>query len=331
MTSTGSAPRLASTDRIELLDLAPDTDTLLADVLAGLAQQPRTLPCKYFYDARGAALFEQICELPEYYPTRTEIAILQDNLPAIATAIGPGCAVIEPGSGSGIKTRLLLEALQAPAAYVPIDVARQQLLNYADDLAATYPDLELLPVCADFTMAFELPAAVRSNPQRLIYFPGSTIGNFKPQAAMALLQRWRTLLGNGGSLLIGVDLKKDPAVIEAAYNDAQGITAAFNLNLLHRLNRQLGANFQVDQFLHHADYDPASGAVRMWLTSQQQQRVEIDSQSIDFAAGEAICTEHSHKYDPDGFTAMAADAGWEKTAQWTDAEQLFSVMLFKTC
>ncbi|MDX1497919.1 MAG: L-histidine N(alpha)-methyltransferase, partial [Salinisphaeraceae bacterium] len=316
--STSSALCEKPTGDIELLDLAPDTDTMLADVLEGLSQTPKSLPCKYFYDARGAQLFEQICELPEYYPTRTEIRILGNKLVDIAAAIGPGYGVIEPGSGSGIKTRLLLDALVEPTAYAPIDVASKQLLDYANDLTDSYPDIELRPICADFTQSLQLPPELAENPKRLLYFPGSTIGNFSPAAAQELLAGWRHLLGTQGKLLIGVDLKKDPTIIEAAYNDSQGITAAFNLNLMQHLNRALGTDFDLNQFKHRADYEPRSGALRMWLVSQCVQSVTIGDRLFDFKKGEAICTEHSYKYALEDFAALASTAGWSRQQSWVD-------------
>lgn len=325
MPSASNARRKPAPPEIELLDLAPDTDKLLADVLAGLLAEHKTLPSKYFYDTRGAQLFEQICELDEYYPTRTELGILQDNLRAIAVQIGPDAAVIEPGSGSGTKTRLLLDALDAPAAYVPIDVAREQLIDYADELAVDFPALTLLPVCADFTQAIELPQPIQAQANKLIYFPGSTIGNFPPAKAIELLRGWREMLGDEGQLLIGVDLKKDRSILEAAYNDSQGVTAAFNLNLLEHINRELGADFDPDQFEHFADYNPTSGAIRMWLISKVAQRVAINQTTIDFEMDEAICTEHSYKYSCAEFTALAAQAGWQSRASWLDVDELFSV------
>ncbi len=329
--SFSSALRKQQLADIDLLDLEPDTDTLLADVIAGLSATPKTLPCKYFYDARGAKLFEQICELEEYYPTRTELGILQDNLEDIAKRVGPDCAVIEPGSGSGIKTRLLLEHLHDPVAYMPIDVARDQLLDYAAQLAVDFPAMDILPVCADFTQALQLPEPNRETQNRMIYFPGSTIGNFKPEEARQLLKGWRQLLGDSGSLLIGVDLKKDPAILEAAYNDQKGITADFNLNLLKRLNRELQADFNLGQFRHHADYDEATGAIRMWLVSKEKQQVNINgSEHFDFETDEAICTEHSHKYSPDDFITLAAQAGWQTEQMWTDENRLFSLWYLQT-
>ena len=317
---------------INLLDLEPDTDTLLKDVMEGLSKAQKTLPCKYFYDERGAKLFEQICDLPEYYPTRTEIGILRDNITEIAQGIGPNCAVIEPGSGSGIKTRLLLEHLENPSAYIPIDVSKEQLLDYSNTLNADYPELEVLPVCADFTQQLQLPTPNGNVENKLIYFPGSTIGNFNPEEAKALLSGWRELLGNQGSLLIGVDLKKDKATLEAAYNDSQGITADFNLNLLKRINQELDADFDIELFSHEADYDETTGAIRMWLISETAQSIAInDDAEYQFQPNETICTEHSHKYSIEDFERLAAETGWQKTQLWTDPKQLFSIWHLQSC
>lgn len=314
---------------VALIDLKPPADTMRAQVLAGLSADQKTLPSQYFYDQTGAALFEQICELDEYYPTRTELSILRAHLPAMVAAIGPDAAVIEPGSGSGLKTRLLLEALTTPRAYMPIDVAREQLLGYTRQLAEEFPELCLCPVCADFTAEFPLPATVAASPTPLLYFPGSTIGNFPRPQAQALLRRWRRSLGPRGRLLIGVDLKKPAALLKAAYDDAQGLTAAFNRNILAHINQRLGADFDPPSFAHRATYDEASGYVQMWLVSRRAQQVRLDADTvIDFAEGEAILTEYSCKYAPADFVALAATAGWSAQGLWTDPRRWFSVQLF---
>ena len=316
--------------QVELLDLEPATDTLLADVLAGLSAEHKTLPSKYFYDTHGAELFEKICDLEEYYPTRTELKILQDNLSEITTYVGAAATVIEPGSGSGIKTRLLLEALTDAAAYVPIDVARDQLIDYAEMLALDFPNLDVLPVCADFTQNNPLPAGAQASANPLIYFPGSTIGNFPPEDAIALLKRWRAMLGENGSLLIGVDLRKDRTVLEAAYDDSQGVTADFNRNLLTRLNRELDADFNLENFQHYANYDRVTGAVRMWLISQCQQQVHINDSHFNFNVDEAICTEYSYKYSLTEFAELVGQAGWRSEKHWTDSDELFSLWYLTT-
>jgi dimethylhistidine N-methyltransferase len=307
-----------------LLPVSPTQD-FLRDVLAGLARPDRRLPCKYFYDERGSRLFEQICELPEYYPTRCELAILQDHGAAIADRLGPGCVLVEYGSGSGRKTCLLLDHLAGPAAYVPVDISRDYLLAWARRLVRDYPHIDVVPLCADFTRPFRLPTSLLPPARRVVYFSGSTIGNFGPVEAQALLRQIARLAGRGGGLLIGVDLKKDPAVLERAYDDAQGVTAAFNLNLLARINRELGADFVLDRFRHLAFWDEPHGRIEMHLLSMEAQTVHLAGQTFDLAAGETICTEYSHKYDLDDFARLAASAGLQVRDVWTDENGLFSV------
>jgi dimethylhistidine N-methyltransferase len=296
--------------------------------LRGLALHPKRLPCKYFYDAAGSRLFDRICELPEYYPTRTELAILQADAPAMAKRLGPDCLVIEYGSGSGTKTRLLLDALARPAAYLPVDIARDHLEQSAAALAAESPNLQIMPVCADFTKPFALPAGVPAGRRRAVYFPGSTIGNFGPAAARRLLARMARMAGRGGAVLIGVDLKKDPCVLEAAYNDAAGVTAAFNLNLLTRINRELGGTFHPSKFCHHALYGPTRGRVEMHLVSRCRQTVRVAGTDFAFEDGESILTECSYKYTVRGFQALAAAAGLRARQAWTDPQHWFSVQYF---
>ncbi len=308
-----------------LAPLAPPAREFLRDVLAGLARPERRLPCKYFYDERGSRLFEQICDLPEYYPTRCELAILHHHGPRIAERLGAGCILVEYGSGSGRKTRLLLDHLSRPAAYVPVDISRDFLLATARRLADDYPHVPIVPLCADFTRPFRLPASLPSSARRVVYFSGSTIGNFGPTEAQALLRQITDLVGPGGGLLIGVDLKKDRAILEPAYDDAQGITAAFNLNLLARINRELGADFVLDRFRHHAFYDEAHGRVEMHLVSLEAQTVHLAAHAFHLAAGETICTEYSHKYDQRDFARLAESAGLTVREVWTDADGLFSV------
>ncbi len=296
-----------------------------ADVLRGLRRPHKRLPCKYFYDEAGSHLFDRICELPEYYPTRTELAILGRHAPAMAGRLGPGCAVIEYGSGSGNKTRRLLDALERPAAYLPVDLAREHLTASARALAAAYPGLAVRPVCADFTRPFALPQDLPAAARRVVYFPGSTIGNFGPRAARRLLHGMARLVGPAGAALIGVDLKKDPRVLEAAYDDAAGVTAAFNRNLLVRINRELGGDFRPERFDHHALYDPTYGRVEMHLISRRRQVVKVAGERVEFAEGEAIRTECSYKYTVRGFQALAAEAGLRAQQVWTDAGRQFSV------
>ncbi|MEQ9410066.1 MAG: L-histidine N(alpha)-methyltransferase [Fuerstiella sp.] len=305
-----------------------DNEQFRQDVVEGLQQQHRTLPCKYFYDYRGSQLFEQICELDEYYPTRTELAIMERFAPEMGDQIGPGVMLIEFGSGSSTKTRLLLDHLTDPIAYVPVDVSGQHLRDSAAEVARDYPQIDVLPVCADFTQKFALPTAGRRETHDAVYFPGSTIGNFRPVQAAGLLRHIASLCGTGGGLLIGIDLQKDPDVLTRAYNDRQGVTAQFNLNLLHRINRELEADFNVEQFRHIAVYNETHGRIEMYLESLCPQTVVLDDRSFSFDAGERICTEYSHKYTIDGFAAVAAEADLSLHRQWTDKNDYFAVLHF---
>lgn len=295
------------------------------DVLAGLAAQPKWLPCKYFYDRRGSELFERICELEEYYPTRTELGIMETSVREMAEALGPGVALVEYGSGSSTKTRILLEALDDPVAYVPVDISRDPLVDSANSLDRRHPDLEVLPVCADFTEAITLPEPRRRARRRVVYFPGSTIGNFDPVEVVAFLSRIRSLVGPGGGLLIGVDLRKDAAILEAAYDDREGVTAAFNKNLLVRLNRELGADFELDHFEHRAVVNEELGRVEMHLVSTVVQTAAVGAESFRFEAGESIHTENSHKFTLEGFAGLAEQAGLAVRRVWTDPGERFSV------
>lgn len=311
-----------------LLNLQPDAAVFLADVLAGLTARPKTLPCKYFYDERGSRLFDAICELPEYYLTRTEDWVIKRYAREMADQIGPGVMLVEYGSGSSTKTRALLDALDDPVAYVPVDISREHLRATAEALSRAYPEIEILPVCADFTQPFRLPTPRRPPTHAAVFFPGSTIGNFQASAVRAMLRHLATMCGAGGGLLIGIDLQKDAGAIEAAYNDARGVTAEFNLNLLRRINRELDADFQLEAFRHRAVYDPALGRIEMSLVSAAEQTVSIAGRRITLARDEAIVTEHSHKYTVPGFAALAADAGLTLRRTWTDARQQFAVLHF---
>jgi dimethylhistidine N-methyltransferase len=306
-------------------DPGPDTERFRAEVLGGLRQPQKRIPCKYFYDARGSALFEQICELDEYYPTRTELEITASHAGEMAECLGSRCLLIEYGSGSSLKTRLLLDRLKAPMGYVPIDISPDALAQSALALERAYPDLAVLPICADYTAPFELPDEVREVSRREVYFPGSTIGNFTPREARGFLETIAGLVEPAGGLLIGVDLKKDAAVLEAAYDDRQGVTAAFNLNLLERINRELGANFEIDDFRHRAFYNAAEGRIEMHLVSEHEQTVKIDGVEIEFETGESIHTENCYKYAIEEFHALAEAAGLDAERIWTDAAELFSV------
>ena len=311
-----------------LIDFEPATETFREDIVAGLNSDPRTLPCKYFYDERGSRLFDEICKLDEYYLTRSEISIMNKYAPEMADQIGPGAMLVEYGSGSSIKTRLLLEHLQDPVAYVPVDISRDHLLRTANDLSLAYPHIEVLPVCADFTAEFDLPISQRVQTHNAVYFPGSTIGNFQPRSARAMLARIAPLCGTGGGLLIGIDLQKDADIIESAYNDAKGVTAEFNLNLLSRINRELDGKFNVDQFEHQAIYNDEMGRVEIYLVSRFDQAVTVGDESFEFTDGETICTEYSHKYTIDGFAELAAEVGLTLHRHWTDDRQLFAVLHF---
>lgn len=318
MSTTASA-------RVQPVDFEPSEEGFLQDVLDGLGQTPKTLPCKYFYDERGSRLFDAICELDEYYLTRTEIAIMRDNGRAMGRAIGPGCCLVEFGSGSSVKTRLLLDHLDDAVACILIDISRDHLMGSAAELAEQYPELQVIPVCADFASDFELPRPRRAASHRAVYFPGSTIGNFKPGDAEQLLRRIARIVGRGGGLLIGADLKKDRETLERAYNDRAGVTAAFNLNLLRRINRELGADFDLDAFHHLAKYNAERGRIESHLVSRRTQTVWLNGSAIRFERGETIHTESSHKYSLDDFRALADAAGFDVRDVWTDERDFFSV------
>ena len=292
-------------------------------LLAGLKRQPKSLPCKFFYDEAGSILFDRICELPEYYPTRTELGLLERHAADFADLIGPDAELVEFGAGAGRKVRLLLDALERPRGYMPIDISGDYLQGVAAKLAEDYPNLRVRPVVADYTKPFALPAKAEGA-RRVGFFPGSTIGNFPRADAVAFLRMAAEKLAGGG-LLIGVDLVKDPARLHAAYNDSAGVTAAFNKNVLARANAELGADFDLDAFAHHAFYDPRAQRIEMHLVSLTRQRVHLLGQTVAFAEGETTHTEDSHKYTLDGFRALASEAGFAPRAAWTDAERLFSL------
>jgi dimethylhistidine N-methyltransferase len=313
-----------------LSDLEPTREEFRAAVRAGLAAPRKSLPCKFFYDAEGSALFERICELPEYYPTRTECRILQDHAQEIASLVGPEIRLVEFGSGAGTKIRLLLAALNRPAAYVPVDISRDHLLAAAASLAGDFPALRIAPVCADYTKPFALPALPGRIPKANVgFFPGSTIGNFTRDEAVAFLTRARRLLGAPSWMIVGADLVKDPRVLEAAYDDAAGVTAAFNLNLLHRINRELGADFHVGNFAHRAVWNAELSRMEMYLVSLHAQSVCLEGEIFHFDAGETIHTENSCKYTIETFRDLAREAGYESVAAWTDGDDLFSVHMLK--
>jgi L-histidine N-alpha-methyltransferase len=308
---------------------AAQAGALRADALAGLAASPKTLPCKWLYDAEGCRLFEAITQLPEYYPTRTEVQILRESGRDVADAIGPGAAVIEFGPGDGSKAVQLLGALQAPAAYLPVDIAVEWLDAVAERVSAAFPGLRVRPVVADFTMPFDLAGRAAGSATHLGFFPGSTIGNFEPPEAVAFLRRARASLRPGARMLVGADLVKEVAILEAAYDDAAGLTAAFNLNLLARLNREAGANFDLAAFRHEARWNPRLERIEMHLVARHAQKVLVAGHRFRIAAGESLHTESSHKYRPDRFRALAEAAGWRPVRMWTDPQHLFSVWLLE--
>lgn len=303
-------------------------EQFLADVVEGLTRDPKSVPSKYFYDRRGSELFERICELDEYYLTRTELSILSRHGRDMADAIGPGCLLIEPGSGSARKVRLLLKHLRDPVGYVPVDISTEHLSRWAARLGEDFPGLYIEPVAGDFCADFHVPR-VPGVKRRVVFFPGSTIGNFTPSEATAWLGRMARLTGSGGGLLIGVDLKKDARILEAAYNDSRGVTRDFNMNLLVRLRRELGADVEPDRFEHHAFYNDAEGRIEMHLVSSERQTIRLDHTEVELERGETIHTENSYKFDLDQFRFMAAAAGWRRCAYWTDDERLFSVQYFE--
>ncbi|MFL2547257.1 MAG: L-histidine N(alpha)-methyltransferase [Candidatus Rariloculaceae bacterium] len=300
-------------------------DDLVDDVIAGLSAKQKSISPRYFYDQAGSELFDRIRDLPEYYLTRTEQRIMEENLPEIAELIGARASVIEFGSGSSAKIRALLDHLQDPAAYVPVDVSGDYLLEMADELASDYPGLTVRPVAADFTRPFDLPKFDSTPEKNVVFCPGSTIGNLEGDEALKLLGVMRAAAKPGGALLIGVDLVKDTEIILAAYNDSQGLTAEFNLNVLGHLNGLLGANFELEHFRHEAVYDASECRIEMRLVSTRRQTVTLAGTQIEFDADEFIITEYSHKYSREAFSTMAVDAGFSPSRIWTDPDELFSV------
>jgi dimethylhistidine N-methyltransferase len=318
------------TKTLPLLDQHPETDSFREAVHAGLQREQKEIPSKFLYDARGSALFDAICELDEYYPTRTEMRIMRAHGAAMAEAVGPRARLLEYGSGSSLKTRILLDHLDDPALYVPIDISREHLAEAAQDLAEAYPDVPVQPVCADYTQDMDLPEPPMPAQRTVVYYPGSTIGNFQPEAAVDFLSGVADVVGPGGGLLIGVDLQKDLDVLRAAYNDAEGVTAAFNKNLLRRINRELEANFDLDAFEHRAIWNADEGCIEMHLVSREAQAVSVGGTTVAFDAGESIRTEYSYKFTREGFATMAADAGFTVERVWTDKDEYFSIQYATT-
>jgi dimethylhistidine N-methyltransferase len=321
---------------ITLYDLEPAPERLCEEVARCLAAPQRSIPPKYFYDERGARLFERITQLEAYYPTATEVSILDRHAVAIAERIGPHVRLVEFGSGSGEKTWILLRHLRDPTSYVPVDIARTQLVAFSLAVAEALPTLQVRPVCADYTRPFELPPPDDGAVRTVAFFPGSTIGNLEPGAAEAFLAQVRRMVGEGGGLLIGVDLVKDPAVIELAYNDPEGVTAAFNMNLLARINRECGGDFDLGRFHHYAFFDPDESRVEMRLVSEGPQTVTLAAAAsqgeppmIHFGAGQYITTEYSYKYRPGHFVEVAERAGWRVSETWVDEREWFEVALLE--
>ncbi len=306
-------------------DQTPEHAEALSELQRGLSQPEKWISSIYFYDSHGSVLFDRITELPEYYLTRTETAVMRAHGADMAREIGPDALVIEPGSGAGEKIRLLLGALDNPVAYVPIEIAREHLRNSAEALARDFPELEVLPVWADFTRSLEIPEPSRTARRKIVYFPGSTLGNFEPDDAVSLLRNFAAMVGEGGAALIGVDLAKEAALIEPAYNDSAGVTAAFNLNMLTHLNRRFGSDFNPENFMHEAYYNPDEGRVEMHLKSLHDQDVHLGGKKIHLVEGESIHTESSYKYSDERFAALAGKGGFRLVKTWKDPEQMFSV------
>ncbi|MEO6418409.1 MAG: L-histidine N(alpha)-methyltransferase [Polyangiaceae bacterium] len=315
---------------ITLYDYAPTPESFRDEVLRGLARRPKSIPCKFFYDERGSRLFDEICDLDEYYLTRTETAILQASAGEMAALVGPGALLVELGSGSGIKTRLLLDELVEPAGYVPVDIAREHLIASAALLCDAYPHLDVLPVCADYTRAMTLPRPQRAHDGVCFFFPGSTIGNMNPTEATSFLSHLRTLAGGPCGVLVGVDLKKDRTVLEPAYNDKRGVTAAFNMNLFTRINREIGGDFDASQFRHRAFFNEAESRVEMHLVSACRQTAHVGPVPVTFDEGETILTEYSHKFSLEHMKAIAEKSGFRVKRVWTDEKALFSVQYFRS-
>ena len=305
------------------------TDDFARDVHAGLALEPKRIPSKYFYDARGSELFEEICEQPEYYLTRTELGILQAHVGEIAATLGPRVLLVEYGSGAGIKTRLLLDALVDPVGYVPVEISATALDASIENLTEEFPEVDMLPVAADFTQHVDLPSPEQAARRTVVYFPGSTLGNFEQREAIALLRTMRLEMGRDGAAVIGIDLKKDVAILEAAYNDAAGVTAAFTLNLLTRINRELDAEFDLEQFRHRAHYNVLAGRIETHIVSRIEQTVRIGKHRYSFASDEAMLVEYSCKYSQEDFAALAAKTGLRVTRSWTDPQQWFAVQMLE--
>jgi len=313
----------SSSQRYQFFDQHPEIADLRSDVIQGLSAEVPYISPKYFYDEIGSRLFEEICNSEEYYPTRTEVSIIRDNIDDIVEELGKDCLLIEPGSGDSYKVRLLLDALR-PIAYLPIDISKLYLQGEAQKLATEFTWLNVHAICADFTGKLELPYHVEST-NKVAFFPGSTIGNFAPEQAISVLKEIKMMVGEGGGLLIGVDLQKNSNILNAAYNDKSGFTEQFNKNLLVRINRELQANFNLEQFQHYAFYNEEQFRIEMHLVSLRDQQVTIDDVILHYKKDQSILTEYSHKYSIDGFQILAEQAGFKIKKSWVDNDQLFSV------
>ena len=313
-------------EAIEFIDQHPELGDFKSEVLTGLRLSQKRIPPKFFYDQRGSQLFEQICELDEYYPTRTEISILERNSAEIAALLGDDAVLIEYGSGNSRKIRILLDAVRGHGVYTAVDISKDHLIRSAIELSKAYPELDVIAVCADYSKQFSLPPdATLSGKPGTAFFPGSTIGNFDPAEALAFLTNTAATVGSGGSMLLGVDLKKDTQILNAAYNDSQGVTAEFNLNVLARINRELDADFDLSAFAHRAFYNQHHGRIEMHLESLADHSVKLDGTAISFSKGETIHTENSYKYSIDEARTLAARAGFHPAQIWTDSNNLFGV------
>ena len=327
MTTTATNSNLDENNSIQFYDYHPAQADLLDEVLEGMASSPRSIAPKFFYDEKGSQLFDAICETSEYYPTRTEIKILEQNLDEIVEHVGDDCLLIEPGSGSSQKVRVMLEAVN-PKAYMPLDISKDYLKIAASDVASEYPWLEVHAACVDYTSPFHLPPCHEKS-RKVAFFPGSSIGNFDPEQAIEFLSHLANMLESDGGLLIGVDLKKDKDILHAAYNDNDGITAAFNENLLARISGELEADFDLQKFHHKAFYNEQLGRIEMHLVSDETHTVSIGEHDFEFKKNESIHTESSYKYTIDEFQALAKKAGFNSVNVWTDTNNLFSVHYFE--
>jgi L-histidine Nalpha-methyltransferase len=303
-------------------------EEIFSEVIEGLSLTPKRLPCKLFYDEKGSSLFDKICELDEYYPTRTELKIMEENIDEMSTLLGKGTLLIELGSGSSIKIRLLLDNIPGLAGYVPIDISAVHLIQSSNELKELYPHIDIFPLVADYTKDFELPNIEKQYDHKAVYYPGSTIGNFTPLQAKNFLRRIAKICGKNGGIIIGVDLRKNMKILEAAYNDKQGVTAAFNLNILEHLNNELNSDFDLNKFRHLAFFNDEKSRIEMHLISENNQDVHLNGSSIHFKKNESILTEYSYKYTLDSFAELVSDY-FEVRKAWTDKDQLFSIQYLR--